>query len=111
MEEPTRAQRALLDGLVEAGGLYAPVLEAQFAQCLTWNDEMCAECFYVKPTVGAPRLPAGSEKPMGFSATTTEGPDGAMVLLWHTGGVVDWVEISWVGEEHPPLERLRVDKE
>lgn len=111
MNHPSAEQRVLLDSLVSAAGPHATVLEAQFAACRSWTDETCPECFYLRPSQGSPALPKGCENPMSFSASIAADPLGATVYLWHTGGRVDWVEISWDGDQHPTLGQLRVESE
>lgn len=109
MDRANAAQREFLDLLISAAGPMARILEAQFAGCRTWIDETCSECFYVQPTLDSARLPSGKENPLAFSATADHDPLGATVYLWHTSGLVELVEISWYGEQHPTLGQLRIE--
>lgn len=111
MKPPTPAQRTLLDQVSGAPGEVADVLREQFAACLTRTDDDCPECFYLEPTDGASRLPNGTECPIMFGAIVAGDPEGALVLVWHEEGLVDWIEISWFGDEHPTLNSLTIHTE
>lgn len=108
MEHPSVQQSAVLNALAGADERYTGILAAQFAGCLTWSDDTCGECFHLRPTKDAPGLPFGTEQPLGFSARSASDGSDVQIYLWHTNGKVDWVEVSWTGDEHPSLAELQI---
>lgn len=68
-------------------------------------------CFDVQATADTPLIPSEADCPIPFNAIdlTTGADDNVMLLVWHTNGLVDDVEISWfAGDSHPPPEKLTV---
>lgn len=108
---PSKTQRALLDKLIAAAepGL-AAALQSQFEGALVAPEEHCSECFKLKPANRSVRLPRGVGRPVSFDiAETAEATTAVDVLLWHEGGYIESVEISWVGDAHPKLEDIDLE--
>ncbi|MFJ2618844.1 hypothetical protein [Glutamicibacter sp. NPDC087344] len=87
----------------------ARALESQFQGALVAPEDHCSICFTLELVNRTLRLPSGCGKPLiygvwdsNFESQATE------VLLWHEHGFVDAVEISWVGDEHPELNKIFV---
>lgn len=111
MNLPSDPQRELMRQLVEHGGDLATVLDSQFAGCRTAAEKHCTECFSVEVTGAGPLLPPGTESPLCFDAGTSDGSDaanGTQVLLWHTNGQIDGIEISSAIDPHPAVPDLRI---
>lgn len=106
MQPPTDPQLAIFRQIIEHAGSVASVLEAQFSSCRTESTEHCDECFDVDVGGEVPLLPADTECPFGFGATVNDREAMAWVLVWHDGGRVAGVEISWIEDPHPALADL-----
>lgn len=108
---PSKTQGAFLDKLIAAAepGL-ATALQNQFDGALVAPEEHCPECFTLKLANRSVRLPRGVGRPLSFGITEdAEATTAVDVLLWHEGGFVESVEISWVGDEHPKLEDIDLE--
>lgn len=106
MEPPTDAQRAIFRQIVEHAGSVASVLEVQFSAGTTKSKEHCEECFDIAVGADVPLLPEDTECPFGFGANIKGFEAMAWVLVWHEGGRVEGVEISWIDDPHPALADL-----
>lgn len=106
MEPPSNAHQAIFRQILEHAGDLASVLEAQFESCVTAPAEHREECFDIKVGGDVPLLAADTDRPIGFGAEINGSDALAWVLLWHEGGPVDGVEISWIEEPHPALADL-----
>ena len=107
---PTEAQREFLAQLVRVSApSLAKALETQFKECLTVVEEFCPECFKIRATPGAVRIPSGSDNPLDFEVDLSGvAAEFAGVLLWHRNGIVDSVEIQYTGNDHPALSDLKL---
>ncbi|GER21677.1 hypothetical protein NCCP1664_01740 [Zafaria cholistanensis] len=105
---PSDPQRTIFQQIVRHGGALAGILQAQFAACHTVQEEHCEECFALVVAPDVPLLPEGTNCPLGFAADLKGQADPADVLLWHEGGRVTGVEISWYDDPHPPLTKVSI---
>ncbi|WP_298042421.1 hypothetical protein [uncultured Citricoccus sp.] len=109
MGPPTLAQARLLAELAAVGDDYAAILGQQFTGCTTRPKDYCQECFEVSVATQAPRLPPQAENPLVFDTSTSDPAQfSPLVMLWHEGGHVDDVEISYI-DEHPPIASLSIN--
>lgn len=104
MERPSEPQWAILQQIVEHGGNFASVLESQFGCCKTEPMEGCGECLEIEVRGDVPRLPEGTECPLGFAVR--EGTGALSVLLWHEDGLVNGLEVNSYIHPHAALTDL-----
>jgi hypothetical protein len=104
MERLSNAQQAILQQIVEHAGNLASVLESQFTCCRSKPMEGCEECFEIEVTGDVPRLPEGTECPLGFAVL--EGTGALSVLLWHEDGLVNGLEVNSYIHPHAALSDL-----
>lgn len=108
---PTGTQRDFLEKLMRAAepGL-ATALESQFDGALVAAEEHCTVCFRLKVESRSVRAPRNLGNPLSFGTVDSgSGSEAVEVLLWHEGGYVESVEISWAGDEHPKLEDIDLE--
>lgn len=106
---PSDVQKEFFQRLIEAAEpQLAKVLQSQFDDSESNNDE-CPECLHVKVLNSAALPLRGFGYPVEFEAVdpTSEIP-AVQILLWPTNGLMDWIEISWLGENHPKLFNLEI---
>lgn len=108
---PTGTQRDFLEKLMRAAepGL-ATALQSQCDGALIAAEEHCTVCFQLKIANRNVRVPRNLGNPLSYDAVLSgKEREAVQVLLWHEGGYVESVEISWVGDEHPKLEDIDLE--
>lgn len=106
---PTEVQKAFFQRLVQAAEpQLAKVLQSQIDGAETSNDE-CPECLHVAVVNSSALRLQGFGYPIEFEAADpTSDIPAVQVFLWPSNGLLHWIEISWVGEDHPELRNLEI---